>query len=397
MGRERRTLRGVELQADRVADLAHRRVAELRRRDVAIALLSVPAADALASLPTIRRGLLAAGNPLSAPFWDSAETILQKISEHDATFGDVHGWLEATGTEPTGIIGLHVWAEPATRSPLQEEMHARLVGHLEELLAAGEIDPDRLATGDEDARREYVTLQERWMTSPLPDGRVPMTVLLDEQDEAFLADWAAADAEARAALHSMLAAAGERPLPAADLRAAVAKLRGDIAQPGWPGQMLVSFSGRNADSLPSDDAELWLTLATSVAAPQGGPLSDEDKEFARAMEWAEEEDLEFGDDLDDEATTTTSRTSCRRRSRRSARSITSTGWRSCRRWSPGARERPPRPPTWPGTSGTSIPSRSSASPWSTTTSRSPRPSPRSMTTRPTPTTMPTSRSRWGSR
>jgi len=65
--------------------------------------------------------------------------------------------------------------------------------------------------------------------------------------------------------------------------------------------MLVSFSGRNADSLPSDDAELWLTLATSVAAPQGGPLSDEDKEFARAMEWAEEEDLEFGDDLDDES------------------------------------------------------------------------------------------------
>jgi hypothetical protein len=291
----------VELQADRVAELAHRRVAELRRRDVAIALLSVPAADALASLPAIRRGLLAAGNPLSAPFWDSAETILEKISEHDATFGDVHGWLEATGTEPTGIIGLHVWAEPATRSPLQEEMHARLVGYLEELLAAGEIDPDRLATGDEDARREYVTLQERWMTSPLPDGRVPMTVLLDEQDEAFLADWAAADAEARAALHSMLASAGERPLPAADLRAAVAKLRGDIAQPGWPGQMLVSFSGRNADSLPSDDAELWLTLATSVAAPQGGPLSDEDKEFARAMEWAEEEDLEFGDDLDDES------------------------------------------------------------------------------------------------
>jgi hypothetical protein len=212
----------------------------------------------------------------------------------------VHGWLEATGTEPTGIIGLHVWAEPATRSPLQEEMHARLVGHLEELVAAGEIDPDQLATGDEDARRAYVTLQERWMTSPLPDGRVPMTVLLDEQDEAFLADWAAADAEARAALHSMLAAAGERPLPSADLQAAVAKLRGDIAQPGWPGQMLVSFSGRNADSLPSDDAELWLTLATSVAAPQGGPLSDEDKEFARAMEWAEEEDLEFGDDLDDE-------------------------------------------------------------------------------------------------
>ena len=137
MGRERHTLRGVELQADRVAELAHRPVAELRRRDVAIALLSVPAEAALASLPVIRRGMLAAGNPLSAPFWESAESILHKISSHAATFGDVHGWLEATGTEPTGIIGLHVWEEPSARSPLQEEMHARLVSFLEERLAAG--------------------------------------------------------------------------------------------------------------------------------------------------------------------------------------------------------------------------------------------------------------------
>ena len=299
MGRERRTLRGVELQADRVAEIAHRPVADLRRRDVAIALLSVPAEDALTSLPVIRRGLLAAGNPLSAPFWQSAEAILHKISEHDATFGDVHGWLEATGTEPTGIIGLHVWEEPSARSPLQEEMHARLVGHLEERLAAGEIDPDRLAGGDKVARQEYLALQERWMTTPLPDGRVPMTVLLDEQDEAFLADWAAADAEARNALQSVLDRVGRRPLPAADLRSAAARLRADIARPGWPGQMLVSFSGRTAEALPDDDAELWLTLATSVASPQGDPLSEEDREFARAMEWAEDEDLKFGDDLDE--------------------------------------------------------------------------------------------------
>ena len=227
MGRERRTLRGVELQADRVAEIAHRPVAELRRRDVAIALLSVPAEDALASLPVIRRGMLAAGNPLSAPFWESAEAILHKIGSHDATFGDVHGWLEATGTEPTGIIGLHVWEEPSARSPLQEEMHARLVGFLEERLAAGEIDPDRLAAGDKAARQEYLALQERWMTTPLPDGRVPMTVLLDEQDEAFLADWAAADAEARAALQSVLDRVGPRPLPAAEL-----KVRGAAAARG---------------------------------------------------------------------------------------------------------------------------------------------------------------------
>jgi hypothetical protein len=289
----------VELHADRVAEIAHRPVADLRRRDVAIALLSVPAEDALTSLPVIRRGLLAAGNPLSAPFWQSAEAILHKISEHDATFGDVHGWLEATGTEPTGIIGLHVWEEPSARSPLQEEMHARLVSHLEERLAAGEIDPDRLAGGDKVARQEYLALQERWMTTPLPDGRVPMTVLLDEQDEAFLADWAAADAEARNALQSVLDRVGRRPLPAADLRSAAARLRADIARPGWPGQMLVSFSGRTAEALPDDDAELWLTLATSVASPQGDPLSEEDREFARAMEWAEDEDLKFGDDLDE--------------------------------------------------------------------------------------------------
>ena len=299
MGRGRRTLRGVELQADRVAEIAHRPVAELRRRDVAIALLSVPAQDALASLPVIRRGLLAAGNPLSAPFWGSAEAILHKISGHDATFGDVHGWLEATGTEPTGIIGLHVWDEPSARSSLQEEMHARLVGYLEERLAAGEIDPDRLATGDNAARQEYLALQQRWMTTPLPDGRVPMTVLLDEQDEAFLADWAAADAEARTALQTVLDRVGNRPLPAADLRSAADRLRADIARPGWPGQMLVSFSGRTAGALPTDDAELWLTLATSVASPQGDPLSQEDREFARAMEWAEDEDISFGQDLDE--------------------------------------------------------------------------------------------------
>jgi hypothetical protein len=296
VGGERRTLRSVELQADRVAEIAHRPVAQLRRRDVAVALLSVSSEAALDSLPVIRRGLLAAGNPLSAPFWESAETILHKIGAHEATFGDVHGWLEATGTEPIGIIGLHVWEEPSSRSSLQEEMHARLVGYLEERLAAGDIDPDLLAGGDKAARQDYLALQERWMTTPLPDGRVPMTVLLDEQDEAFLVDQATALAEARAALRSVLNRVGARSVPADALRFAAGRLRADIARPGWPGEMLVSFSGRTADALPSDDPELWLTLATSVAAPEGGPLSEEDREFARAMEWAEDEDLTFGDD-----------------------------------------------------------------------------------------------------
>jgi hypothetical protein len=277
-----------------MAEIAGRPLRELRRRDVAIALLSVAPDDAMASLPGLRRALLAAGNPLSAPFWESAEKILGKIAGHEATFGEVHGWLEATGTEPTGIIGLHVWEEPAHRSPLQQEMHARLVSHLEECLDAGQIDPDLLAAGDPLARQEYLAIQERWMNAPLPDGRVPMTVLLDEQDEAFLADWAAAEADALNALNALLSHAGERSLPEAELRAAAARLRSDVARPGWPGQMLVSFSGRNAEALPADDADMWLTLAASVASPQGDPMSEEDKEFARALEWAEEDDLAFG-------------------------------------------------------------------------------------------------------
>ena len=189
VGSGRRTLRVVELEASRVVELAGRPLNELSRRDVAIALLSVAPDGALASLPSLRRALLAAGNPFSAPFWGSAEEILGKIAAHEATFGDVHGWLEATGTEPTAIIGLHVWEEPTHRSPLQEEMHTRLVRYLEDRLAAGDIDPDRLVDGDPGAKRDYVAIQEHWMTSALPDGRVPMTVLLDEQDEAFLADW----------------------------------------------------------------------------------------------------------------------------------------------------------------------------------------------------------------
>lgn len=296
----RRTLRGVGLEANRMAELAGRPLGELSRRDVGIALLSVPAAEAVESLPGLRRALLAAGNPLSAPFWNSAEAILHKIADHQATVGDVHGWLEATGTEPTAIIGLHVWEEPANRSPLQAEMHSLLVRHLEQHLAAGDIDPDRLAEGDADARRDYLAVQERWMTTPLPDGRVPMNVLLDEQDEAFLADWEAAEADALVGLRAVVDAAGERPLPKADLETAAAKLRADIAQPGWPGQLLVSFSGRHAGTLPEDDAELWLALAASVASPQGDPMSEEDKEYARAMEWAEDDPDPGSDDEPDE-------------------------------------------------------------------------------------------------
>jgi hypothetical protein len=259
----------VNLDADRVAELAARPVSELTRRDVALALLSVPSADALVSLPSIRRGLLAAGNPLSAAFWSSAEAILHKINDKDATFGDVRTWLEATGTEPNGTIGLHVWDEQSERSQLAAEMHTRLVSHLEDQLAAGEIDPDLLVAADPAACRAYIAVQERWMTSPLPDGRVPMDVLLDENDEEFQAQWDAADAEALAAVSDLLNQVGDRPLPAADLEVAAGRLREHIARPGWPGELLIECGGMRAADLPADDAELWLRLAAGVASPEG--------------------------------------------------------------------------------------------------------------------------------
>jgi len=259
----------VNLDADRVAELAARPLSDLTRRDVALALLTVPSADALGSLPGIRRGLLAAGNPLSAVFWSSAEAILHKINDSDATVGDVRTWLEATGTEPNGIIGLHVWDEQSERSQLAAEMHTRLVSHLEDRLTAGEIDPDLLVAADPAACQAYIAMQERWMTSPLPDGRVPMDVLLDEKDEEFLAEWDAADAEALAAIGELLDQVGDRPLPADDLRAAAGRLREYVARPGWPGQLLIECGGMRAADLPADDAELWLRLATGVASPEG--------------------------------------------------------------------------------------------------------------------------------
>jgi hypothetical protein len=234
-----------------------------------MALLTVPSPDALASLPGIRRGMLAAGNPLSAVFWSSAEAILHKIADGEATVGDVRTWLEATGTEPNGIIGLHVWDEQSERSQLAAEMHTRLVSHLEERLTAGEIDPDLLAAADPAACRAYIEVQERWMTSALSDGRVPMDVLLDEKDEEFLAEWDAADAEALAAIQALLDRVGDRPLPQRDLRLACARLRTGIAGSGWPGRLLIECGGMRAKDLPADDAELWLRVAAGVTSPAG--------------------------------------------------------------------------------------------------------------------------------
>jgi hypothetical protein len=107
------------------------------------------------------------------------------------------------------------------------------------------------------------------MTSALPDGRVPMDVLLDEKDEEFLAEWDAADAEALSLLQALLARVGDRPVPVEDLRAASERLREAIGRPGWPGKLLIECGGLGPGSLPADDVELWLSLAAGVASPKG--------------------------------------------------------------------------------------------------------------------------------
>ncbi len=253
---------------------AHRPPAELTRRDVARLMVSVPSMEALAAMPTLRRELLAARNPFSATFWESAEAVLKRIAAGAATVGEVHGWLEATGTEPTAIIGLHVWEEEPSRTQLAHEMHDLLVTHLEEHLAAGDIDPDELLTDNPAALQEYRALQERWLTSPLPDGRVPMNELLDEADEDLFAEWDAAEQAALDELEDILDEVGERPRPDAELEAASRSLRIALERGGWPADLLRAGGGVDPRNLDLDDQQLWLRLATGVVNPVEEPPED---------------------------------------------------------------------------------------------------------------------------
>ena len=206
---------------------------------------------------------------MSAPFWAATEGVLSALRDGTAQAGDIREWLEATGTEPGSMIGLHVWDEAPEQSQLQADMHAMLVRHLEEKQAAGEIDPDQLLAGDIAAHRAYLAVQEEWMATALPDGRVPMDVLLDEQDAEFMADWAAADTEALAELQAVLAEVGERPLPADQLTLACDAARTALAHPGLTGRLLAACGGAAEQALPGNDQDLWLTLAAGVVSPAG--------------------------------------------------------------------------------------------------------------------------------
>jgi hypothetical protein len=175
-----------------------------------------------------------------------------------------------------------VWEDEPDRTPLAQELHALLIEHLEERLTAGDIDPDRLLAGDPAATREYRALQERWMTSPLSDGRVPMTELLDEADDDFVAEWDAAEEAASDELRELLAELGERPRPDAELAAACQVLRSALQCGGKTARLLAAGGGVDPSNLHSADTEgantelgadteLWLSLAAGVINPVGEP------------------------------------------------------------------------------------------------------------------------------
>jgi hypothetical protein len=269
----------VALDAQQIATIAGRPAESLTRRDVARALLTIGSAEARATLPDLRRQLISAGNPLSAVFWDTADVALRRIAEGSATVGDVQVWLETTGTEPASMLGMLVWDEPGERTPVQTEIYDLLVAHLEELLAAGSIDPDELAQVGPAALGQHRRLQEDWMMAPLPDGRIPMWTVLDESDEELQAEWDAAEAEALEELRSVLAELPARPVPRGDLRAACDRIRAVMLQPGGPKDLLAACGGVDPGDLPADDEQLWLTLAAGIISPREELASSDDNEF----------------------------------------------------------------------------------------------------------------------
>ncbi|GAA2807085.1 hypothetical protein [Nonomuraea dietziae] len=275
------------MDLDFVSAHAGRPATGLTRRDVARALLAVPSGVALVAMPDLRRAMLAVGNPLSVTFWESARSTLSAIESGKATVGEVQRWLEATGSEPILLTPSYfVWPEEDERGPVAEEMHARFVTYLEERIEAGEIDPDLLARGDTAARTAYEELQERWLNTPLPDGRVPSVVVSDEQDEELFAAWDEEEAYALAELRRILSELPQRPeLPEADLRLAAARLREMLAFPGYPGNVLRACAGFEGGLIPDDDRELWLAVVAGIA----GPISDLDDDGGEEDEELEEE------------------------------------------------------------------------------------------------------------
>jgi hypothetical protein len=107
-------------------------------------------------------------------------------------------------------------------------------------------------------------------------------VVSDEQDEELFAAWDEEEAFALDELRRILAELPDPVRPEAELRAACARLREVLADPGYPGNVLRACAGYGDGPLPADDEELWLAVAAGIAGPVSDLPEDDDtvEEFA---------------------------------------------------------------------------------------------------------------------
>lgn len=272
------------LSLDDITAVRGRGAGELTRRDVALALLARPAEEALAALADLRQDLTRAGNAFSVAFWESCERTLGRIASGEATFGEVNDWLESTGTHPTRMIDMLVWDDDGERGPVADEVHAALVTHLEQLVADGRINPDRLVAGDPEERDAYVEAQRAWLFAEDEQGQAPAWRVMDEEDAELEAAWAEVDRAALVELERVLTEVGERPCPTDDLAAAVARLQQQVIGEPGVGALLVASAWLDPEAPPADDTERWLAYAQGTCAPAGEPPEDADPEAVAA--WA---------------------------------------------------------------------------------------------------------------
>jgi Plasmid pRiA4b ORF-3-like protein len=148
---------------------------------------------------------------------------------------------------------------------------------------------DRLRIRDAPAGKEFLFLFDygdewhfgvrlvRTATAPEPDARYPQVVASHGQappqypaveddgderaeDEAFLAQWAQAEAEAVGVLRQALPPPARPPLPAGDLAAACRRLRAGLGRHD-PAVETIRRAAALDPPLPADDAEPWLAAA----------------------------------------------------------------------------------------------------------------------------------------
>ena len=202
------------MDLDFVCVHAGRTASALTRRDVARALLAVPSVWRWWPVPDLRREMMAAGNPLSLTFWDTARRRSARSSPAGRRWGTCSGGWRPRGTEPLlltpqllrlargGRAGTDRRGDVRVWSPIWRSGWAR--GYRS--LRAG---PAVTAAPAGSTRTSGALAQQA-----LPDGRVPVVAVGDEQDEELFAAWDEEEAFALSDCGGSWRTAPERPVRA---------------------------------------------------------------------------------------------------------------------------------------------------------------------------------------